>query len=254
MRTGLVSVTFRKLSPGEIIRLCREAGLSEIEWGGDVHVPPGDENTAAAVGEMTRSGNLVVAAYGSYYRLGSSRGPDFSSVLASAVALGAPVIRVWAGTSGSDAAGPAERKAVGEDALRCADLAAAKNILIAYEFHDGTLTDTMESTLELLDKTMHPFIKTLWQPPNGRSLPECLAGLRAILPRLQHIHAFHWWPDPTCRLPLAEGRDRWSAYVAELRKENKESSFLLEFVKGDDPGQFREDARTLHELCDKPAS
>ena len=36
---GLVSVTFRKLSRTEIAGLMVNAGLSAIEWGGDVHVP-----------------------------------------------------------------------------------------------------------------------------------------------------------------------------------------------------------------------
>ncbi len=44
-RAGLVSVTFRQLSPEEIVRVAREAGLTVIEWGGDVHVPPGDSTT-----------------------------------------------------------------------------------------------------------------------------------------------------------------------------------------------------------------
>jgi sugar phosphate isomerase/epimerase len=249
MKPGLVSVSFRKLSPAAIIDLCLQTGLSTIEWGGDVHVPHGDEGSAAKVGAMTRSAGLWVAAYGSYYRLASRDGPDFSSVLASAVALGAPVIRVWAGSHGSADASLAEKSAVAEDALRCADLAALHNIRLAYEFHEGTLTDTTESALELLHATDHPFIKTLWQPPHGLSLDECVGSLRALLPRLQHLHVFHWWPDPSCRLPLADGRDRWTAYVAELRVCRKDCALLLEFVRGDDPACLQEDAKTLRELC-----
>ena len=40
--TGLLSVTFRHLPFERIIELAAEAGLDGIEWGGDVHVPPGD--------------------------------------------------------------------------------------------------------------------------------------------------------------------------------------------------------------------
>jgi hypothetical protein len=42
IQTGLVSITFRQLSPPAIIDLVRQAGLEGIEWGGDVHVPHGD--------------------------------------------------------------------------------------------------------------------------------------------------------------------------------------------------------------------
>jgi sugar phosphate isomerase/epimerase len=248
MKTGLVSVSFRQLASAAIIDLCLRTGLSTIEWGGDIHVPHGDESSAAEVGAMTRSAGLSVAAYGSYYRLASRDGPDFSSVLASAVALGAPVIRVWAGNCGSADAGLAEKQAAASDALRCADLAAVHNIRLAYEFHQGTLTDTTESALELLRATDHPFIKTLWQPPHGLTLHECLASLRALMPRLQHLHVFHWWPDPSCRLPLADGRDRWTAYVAELRASRKDCALLLEFVSGDDPACLQADAMALREM------
>jgi len=249
MKTGLVSISFRKLTPAAIIDLCLQNGLGSIEWGGDVHVPHGDESSASEVGARTRSAGLSVAAYGSYYRLASSDGPDFPSVLATASALGAPVIRVWAGRCGSAQAGEAEKQAVAGDALRCADLAAARNIRIAYEFHQGTLTDTTESAQALLNATGHPFIKTLWQPPHGLSLQDCVGSLRALLPRLQHLHVFHWGQDRS-RLPLADGRDRWTAYVAALRAAGKDCPLLLEFVRGDDPASLQEDAKVLREICD----
>jgi len=63
MKTGLVSVSFRQLAPAAIIDLCLQTGLSSIEWGGDIHVPHGEESTASEVGAMTRSAGLSVAAY-----------------------------------------------------------------------------------------------------------------------------------------------------------------------------------------------
>ena len=39
---GLVSISFRKHTPEEIIRAAKDAGLSCIEWGSDVHAPPRD--------------------------------------------------------------------------------------------------------------------------------------------------------------------------------------------------------------------
>jgi len=66
---GLVSITFRKLSPEQIIELVRKAGLSGIEWGGDIHVPHGDIARAKEVKSMTKEAGLRVAVYGSYYHL-----------------------------------------------------------------------------------------------------------------------------------------------------------------------------------------
>lgn len=251
MKPGLVSVTFRHLQPADIVLMCKKAGLAGIEWGGDIHVPHGDLKTAAAVGELTRSAGLSVEAYGSYYRLASPEGPEFSTVLATAVSLGSPVIRVWAGNCGSADADSALKTHIADDARRCADLAGERKIVIAYEFHSGTLTDTTESAVQLLAATEHPFIKILWQPPHGLSLEECLESLRAVIPRLQHLHVFHWWPDPSKRLPLEDGRVRWSAYIAELRRQDKSPALLMEFVRDDDPVYLEEDAKVLLDLVSR---
>ncbi len=81
------------------MELARRAGLAGIEWGGDVHVKPGDEAEALRVGSLTRNAGLQVSSYGSYFRLCAQEEPEtaFAPVLASARALGAPLIRVWAG-------------------------------------------------------------------------------------------------------------------------------------------------------------
>ena len=60
--SGLVSVTFRKLSPAEIVDLVRQAGLNCIEWGGDIHVPHGDCVRAREVRQRTLAAGLTVAA------------------------------------------------------------------------------------------------------------------------------------------------------------------------------------------------
>ena len=39
---GLCSVTMRQLGVEEVAKLAAESGLRAIEWGGDIHVPPGD--------------------------------------------------------------------------------------------------------------------------------------------------------------------------------------------------------------------
>ena len=42
MKAGLVSVSFRKLTVREVCQAAKDAGLSYIEWGSDVHLPVGD--------------------------------------------------------------------------------------------------------------------------------------------------------------------------------------------------------------------
>jgi sugar phosphate isomerase/epimerase len=242
---GLVTVTFRKLSPAEIIAVARGANLAALEWGGDVHVPPGDLDRARGVRRMTAGAGLRTTCYGSYVRLGEDDPATFQGVIDSARELDAPTIRVWAGRRSPKDADAGYRQQVIDAARRFADLAAAANLLMCYEHHEGTLTETDDSALDVLQKTGdHPAIRTLWQPPHGRTIEQNVASLRALLPWLHHVHVFHW-PVRGTRAPLADGADRWNAYLAVLREANKQCPLLLEFVKDDDPAHLDADAATL---------
>ena len=53
LNTGLVSVTFRDKTPEEIISTVKQCGLEGIEWGGDVHVLPGDVSRAREIRHLT---------------------------------------------------------------------------------------------------------------------------------------------------------------------------------------------------------
>ncbi len=247
---GLVSITFRSLSPEEVIKLVLQGGLKTIEWGGDVHVPPGNTNIARDVGRLTREAGLGVSAYGSYYRLGQGeKAPvPFEAVLESAVGLNAPTIRVWAGSKSSAKCSPEEVKAVIDDALCVADMAAKSSITISLEYHDDTLMDTRASVRGLLKELEHPNIEFLWQPSHGESVEDCTGRLLEVLPRLRNVHVFHWWPTFATRHPLAEGEARWRAYIDIIRTAARPVDLLLEFVVGDSPQQFLKDAATLRQL------
>jgi 3-dehydroshikimate dehydratase len=250
---GLVSITFRKLTPDEVIALCLKAGVGGIEWGGDVHCPHGDVEKAREVGQKTRDAGLVVAAYGSYYRLGGGgrNAPPFDDVLASAVALGAPTIRVWAGVQGSAECPPDVRALVVDDGLRVAELAAKRGITICLEYHANTLTDTSDSARLLMEELDHPNIEFLWQPSDGDSVALSAQRLLEVLPRLRNVHVFQWRP-PLERRPLAEGEAAWVSYIDIIRESGRTVDFLLEFVVDDSPDHFIEDAATLRGWLGEP--
>jgi len=248
-QTGLVSITFRQLPPARIVELVAQAQLQAIEWGGDVHVPHGDLQAARDVQTLTRNAGLVVAAYGSYYRAGHSEneGDAFQAVLDTALALGAPVIRVWAGKMDSDKADSAYRHLVTQDLQRICELAARAGVTVATEFHRGTLTDTAASARQLLLETEHPNVKTLWQPRVSAPIPEAMADLERLLPWLAHLHVFHWRGSQ--RRPLAQGQEAWSFYLSMASDINLRRPALIEFVQNDEPEQFLQDAQTLRQWC-----
>lgn len=246
MHAGLVSITFRKLAPRQVVDVAAAAALEGIEWGGDIHVPHGDLARAAEVRRITADAGLAIPSYGSYYRAGTSEreGLPFARVLDTAVALGTPLIRVWAGSLGSAQADEATRAEVVADSLRIAEMAGQAGIRVACEYHGGTLTDTDASTDAFLAQARHPNLGCYWQPRTGTGVVEALAGLRAVLPRLAHLHVFHWAPDYT-RRPLAEGADVWPRYLELAATAGGDRFAMLEFVANDDPAVLSADAATL---------
>ena len=248
MQPGLVSVTFKDSSCDDVILYTRGAGLKAIEWHGQAHVPHGDLETARRIGQSTRSAGLAVAAYGSYYVLGQSesQGLSFDTVLQTAAALEAPMIRVWAGHQSPEKTSDATRKSILEEAGRVADLAAEKQIKIVFEFHRDTLTQTGESCAALLSDLDHPNVGTYWQPAPEMDVSLNLTGLRTVLPWLKGLHVFHWGPTHRDRHALAQGELAWTQYLALSGQCPGMLNVLLEFVKEGTVEQFHKDAATLH--------
>jgi 3-dehydroshikimate dehydratase len=248
--SGLVSVTFRKFSPMEIVEITKIANLQSIEWGGDVHVPHGNYTQAKAIRKLTETANLKIASYGSYYFAGESgnTGLPFTSVLNTAIELNAPNIRVWAGKKGSDEADNSYRKMVIEDLEHISEMAQKNNISVSLEFHTKTLTDTNESTFKLIEQVRNQELRFYWQPPIGKSVQYCIEGLNFLLPRLTNLHVYYWTGnyDAFDRHPLVEGKDIWKNYIDLTKTDGKDHFALLEFVKDDDPIQLIDDAKVLN--------
>ncbi len=245
IHSGLVSITFRELSPEEIIELVAQAGLEGIEWGGDIHVPHGDLDQARRVRRMTLEAGLEIPSYGSYYRVGHKEPVPFEQVLETTIELGTPTVRVWAGKQGSEESDAAYRALVVQESQHIADMAAQEDVTIAYEFHGNTLTDTNDSARWLLEAVDRDNVKTYWQPPRGSTMSYNLEGLEAVLPWLLHIHVFTWHIITGERLPLAEGEVVWKQYLQKVITTGREHFAMVEFVAGDSPENFLRDANTL---------
>lgn len=245
IKSGLTSITFRKLSPDEIVRWAAEARLDGIEWGGDVHVPPGEVDTARRVAAMTSEAGLVVSSYGSYYRVGHDEPDLFSPVLETALALDAPVIRVWAGRVASSEADEAYRAGVAADARRITEAAHDSGIRIATEWHGNTLTDTPESAQAFFEAVDRPDLGTYWQPrTRGGGVDDCLRELDVALPRLAGLHVFYWDAESGRKLPLEEGPGLWRPCLSRAAQAG-DMFALLEFVIDGDPQQMLSDAAAL---------
>ena len=94
---GLVSISFRALTPDEVIALCRKTGLTAVEWGTDSHVKTPD--AAAAAYRAGSDAGVLPCSCGSYYKLGVSPTEDLRTALDIARELHTDTLRIWAATA-----------------------------------------------------------------------------------------------------------------------------------------------------------
>jgi sugar phosphate isomerase/epimerase len=259
-RPGLCSVTFRKLTPETIVELAAECGIAGIEWAGDVHVPPGQFDVARRVRYLTEEAGLTVVSYGSYIASPSDDEAAFALVLETAQALGAPNIRIWPGSRNRDSVtySPQERLHTASLIRRMARQAANASITIALEYHPNSLTDDLASAQKLMAEIDDPNVFLYWQPRPGLPLDEALDELRAIGAETSHFHVFAWDSEKK-RYPLSDQRAYWNRIFTEAPTTRwpGDRFAMLEFVRDDNPEQFRVDAavfcQMLKEVQARPA-
>lgn len=243
---GLCSVTLRSATVDEIAELALDCRLGAIEWGADVHVQPGDD---AAVRRARAAGGGLICTYGSYLMAGTPRdaGSDVL-VLDTALALGASTVRVWCSFGiepGSEHTG-----AIVDDLRTIAALAAERDMRVGVEFHGGTLTATVASTIALLDAVAAPNLGSYWQPPYwlaARPPARDADDVRSLGERLVNLHVYEWTHAPDVQRRVLEcGRERWAEVFAAVP--SGPHLALLEFVAGESAEQVARDAQTLVRL------
>jgi 3-dehydroshikimate dehydratase len=252
LAVGLCTVTFRQLAASAVVELAASAAVEVLEWGGDVHVPEGDERAARAAAALSADHGLGIASYGSYLVLDAQPGRRLDAVLDTALELGAPAVRVWcppvvdapggpAPGDGSDGDGAVAWSTLVDAAAHTVDAARDVGLAVYLEFHGGGATASAATVVDLLEQV--PGLWTGWQPPYWapRSAAEELADLGALAGRLLHVDVYEWDVDGT-RHPLAGRRLQWSARLAaagvatgSARAAGLRPAALIEFVPGDDP-------------------
>lgn len=245
---GLVSVSFRGLTPEKIVEQAVGACLSCIEWGGDVHLPPTEIELAHKIAALTSAAGLRVSSYGSYFRIGVTPIEEFSDVLATASALGAPLIRVWAYDRYLMQRDGTLWDSLVASARAIAEMAEKAGVTVCLECHNGTLTEEYHGAIRFIQAVAHPALKMYWQPNEHRSHAYNLEAARELAPYTECIHAFYW--DDKGRYPLADGAREWEAYLALFceRCPKKRIPILLEFMPDDRIESLPCEAETLTRL------
>ena len=261
MKTGLVSVSFRKKSIKELIKASKECGLDCIEWGGDVHVPMGKVKLARQVRNLTHGGGLKCCTYGSYfgliYHCDEHFPMPFKKVLKTAKNLNAKTIRVWLGWPFCGCKKGCNiylchkhyKKNV-EVTKKLCDEAKKYGLTLSIECHFKTFSDDYKDTLRFLNDVNKENLRLNWQPNHAKSFEYNLEALKALRPYVNNVHVFNW-NEKGEKFPLGDekGVREWTEYIKVLNDENAdERVFLLEFMPDGEIASLPNEAKTLQEL------
>jgi len=265
-RKGLISISFRRETPENIIRYAADAGIECIEWGADVHCPPEQTARLREVCRLTREAGLETGSYGTYFRLGTAQGLEaFKRLCEAAQLLDAQVLRIWGGAKGSEDITVPERSRLAEQARELTVYAFSQGLYTALECHPYTVTDDWKSSLEFLEecfpeKDGKPGLWMYWQPNQFKSLEYNLTAAKKLAPYTVNMHVFNW--TRTEKLPMAEGIDNWNGYISAFHDGLKDAGDLwgscrgmhLEFMPDDRIESLKTEAETLKQLVKRAAA
>ena len=239
---GLVSISFRPHSPAEILSAMKQAGLSVIEWGSDVHAPATDLARVKEVAALTKSYGITVSSYGTYFRLGETPLSDLPAYIDAAKALGTNILRLWCGSkSGADMTDE-ERETLIEECRAAARMAEMTEVVLCMECHRATFTERLADSLYLMKAVNSPAFRMYYQPHQWKTVEENLAMAKALAPYTEVLHVFQW--KGSDRFPLAEGVMEWQTYLSAFDGQ----PLLLEFMPDDNIASLCAEADALRKI------
>lgn len=245
-RLGLVSVSFRKHSPREILEAMKQAELTHIEWGSDVHASYNNKERLLELAELQREYGIECSSYGTYFYIGETPVEELRGDIAAAKTLGTNILRLWCGKkSGSEMTGE-EREAFLSACRRVAKIAEEEGVILCMECHRKSFTDHLSDALWLMEKVNSKHFRMYWQPFQWQSVQENLAYAEAIAPFTHHIHVFQWKGEQ--KFSLSEGIEEWQGY---LQKFDLPRTLLLEFMPDGQLSTLAEEVKALRRIIEK---
>lgn len=222
---GLVSVSFRKLSPEELVPAAVAAGLKYIEWGSDVHAPYMDIQRLQEIVQLQTTHGVNCCSYGTYFRLGVTPMEELPGYIRAAKMLGTNILRLWAGNKSPWNFTKDEKEMFFAQCCEAAKLAESVGVTLCMECHRNTYTETKESALELMTMVNSPAFRMYWQPNAQCTAEENVAYARLLRDYTYHIHAYH--QKGTVKYSLGHGINDWKTYLQEFPGDHY---ILLEFM------------------------
>ncbi len=242
---GLVSISFRNLSPERILEETKKAGLSFVEWGSDVHAPCENTDRLTEIVRLQEEYGISCCSYGTYFRLGVNNTEELQKYIDAAKILGTDILRLWCGNKASAEYSSEEESFLFKECKKAAVIAEKNGVTLCMECHNGTYTDSKDTAIKLMKTVDSPSFRMYWQPNQFTSKEENMKYARLLSSFTKVIHVFNWTSDR--RYPLSEAVTLWKEYLSYF---NKNQTLLLEFMPDDDINSLKTEADSLREIAE----
>lgn len=243
MKIGMVSVTFIKQSIEEVFKIAKNAGIDGIEWSDRGEHTINGENIEK-IKRLSEQEGIEIFSFGSYCYMSDPE--ECIGVVDRAAQVNAPVIRIWAGKKSPQDCNEEEFAQIVENTKIMADYASKYNIILAFEYHKNSLTETAESAVNLIKAIDRDNVKLYWQNSGRFSLEDNLKNQRIITPYLAGV--FHIQNDYGGKgnQLLEEINGDMEYYFKPFI--NTDYKVLIEFVKGGLEESFYRDVEALRDV------
>ena len=243
-KTGVVSVSFRKLSVDEVIKYAKEAGLTHIEWGSDVHAPYTDTERIEYIAAEQKKAGLSCSSYGTYFRFGEQDTEELHGYIAAAKKLGTNILRLWCGSKNYEDMTAEEQDYIIAESKKAAKIAEAEGVILCMECHKKTFTNTLAGALRLMEAVDSPAFRMFWQPSTTASVEDNLEYASKIAKYTYNIHVFYY--EDGVKHPLKDGTEAWRRYLSCF---DGTQSLLLEFMYDNRVESLASEAMALNALA-----
>lgn len=243
-KLGVASVTFRNKTVEEVVRIAKNAGVSYIEWGGDVHVKTLED--ARKVKKLCDENEIKISSYGTYYRVGFGNDESRKSVCEIASEMGASSIRVWLGNKDSEKTDAQEYENLLSDLRNLCETAKEYSILVCPECHDNTFNNNTDAFLKIRNDLGLDNFRTYFQSRYFR-FDYDIDRIERTFDYIENIHVSYRDLKKEQRF-----RKKDRAYLDKLLIKLSDMGFdgivMVEFTKGSKEKNFVKDIKKLNAI------
>ncbi|HIE29621.1 TPA: sugar phosphate isomerase/epimerase [Candidatus Poribacteria bacterium] len=240
MKIGLCTIAFSELPLEDVLDIAGRYGFDGVEiWGKQPHTPSEyDEDYFRKIKEIADSKMLEIAAFGSYVNpLTDDYEQQMETALQITQILGSKLIRVWSGGGPSKSVRANDRRLITIRLKTVCQWAGINSITVATEMHNNNLTDTAETTLQLIQDVGLPGLKTYYQPCFRKDADDFYECAKLVGPYVANVHAQNAkqldnGSFEACA--IADGVVNYKKIVGILRSYDYDGYLEIEFVHGED--------------------